>query len=196
MKPDESIDEFISEYLMSPTPEAMEQLIRFGHGIVHPLVQALVGRMSGFGASVRSESERKRIREYEWSEVILEPLLMPAHLLITQIGEPGQFQLCRALRHPAPRVRVAAAVLLAGCSLESEPTVRVMKEIRDTLFTLNVRQDHDATMVMVLSLVLARGGDAGCRELVEKHARDNRISIGEWASRTVATGILDLLGWR
>lgn len=187
-----NLDDLTFEYLMSPRQVIRERLIRYGHAIVHPLLHSLVRYISAYGASIKSERERERIKEYEWAELIFNPLLRPAHDLIFQMGEIAIYQLCKAVRQFDRRVQKAATLLLALQATEDVPGVRTMTEIRDVLWKVGI---NDTATVMLLTVMLARGGDARCQQAIAEHARDNRMDVGEWTMRTLDTAVLELLGW-
>ncbi len=187
-----NLDGMTFEYLKSPTPALREGLIRSGHAVVHPLLVSLIKHISAYGASIKSERERERIKRYDWSEVIFNPLLRPADLVISQIGEPAQYQLCKALRQSDRRIQKAAALLLALHAAENVPTVRTMTEIRDVFWSANM---NDTATVMLLTFVLTTGGDAGSQKATEKHAKDNRMDLEQWTTKTMDTAVLELLGW-
>ena len=169
-----------------------ELLIRSGHAVINPLLYSLVRHISAYGASVRSKRERERINAYDWSETVFRPLLLPTHHLISQIGEPARYQLCKALRQSDRCLQKVAVLLLALHAAEGVPSVHTMTEIRDVFWSANM---NDTATVMLLTFVLARGGDSGSQKTIEKHARDNRMGLEQWTTKTMDTAVLELLGW-
>jgi hypothetical protein len=187
-----NLDNLTLQHLQSPTSALGETLIRSGQSVAHPLLRSLVRNIAGYGAGIRSESERKRIKADDWSETVFNPLLMPAHQIISQIGEPARYQLCKAIREFDRPVQKAAALLLAIHATEDTPSVYTMTEIRGILWSGKM---NDTATVMLLTFVLARGGDASCQQAISEHARDNRMDVDQWAFRTIDTAVLELLGW-
>jgi len=182
------LEQLAFDYLSTQAPEAYQQLVEAATAAVAPLARALAARFILFGRDVKSDRERQRIMD-DWNGRVLEGILRPAHRVVAGIGPAAPEALVRTIQTADRTVGKAAALLLAVLDPLDASTVATLADM------LKRGRIDDTATVMLLTFVIAFGGDAGAQRGIAEFARSQGMDIGSCLARTVDTAILELLGW-
>lgn len=185
-KPD--LEALAFEYLSAPTASQRRQLLEAGTAVVLPLARALAGYFISFGRGFKSERERGRVKD-DWDAQVLNGILRPAADVIAGIGEPAVERLVRSLPESDRTIQKAIALLLA---VGDRPDDRMVAELADMLRRGKI---DDTATIMLLTFVLAHGGDVRAQRGIAEFAQSEQMDIGSCLARTIDTAILELLGW-
>lgn len=192
------LDQIAWDYLMgSPRDQATwaNILVNAGAAAVFPLLHAGLRIARDFNplqGVVRSDRE---VAESTWVYQIAEPMLESICAIVNTVGQPAYDALCRALWEQDERLKVLAALVLLQ---EGKPSARTTKQVQDA-FNIITRNDRDKKYFMqsgifvILSHVLARGGDPKHQLALQQWATEHQMSVEQVIEASRNSGLIYLI---
>ena len=219
----ENLDQLAWDYLMGSPRDQAESghiLAYTGAAAIFPLLRAGLRALQEFNPlrTPGVANPDHQVAESTWVYQIAEPTLESMYAVVNQIGQPASDALCRALWEPGELFKLMACLILFNVP---HPNRRTVRGIRDwwavnvgvdlqTLDQLTIptlfraldaqtadesdqRYFRDGGAVMMLSTLLARGGDPRFQELQRDFYRESDVSLAEGDERTRNTALLYLV---
>ncbi len=179
----QNLDQLAWDYLMGSLRDQValsNTLVNVGAAAVFPLLRAGLRVAQEFNPLETPGVKRldRQTAEQVWIYEIAEPMLRSIYTVISAIGQPAYDALCRALWDPDERLKVFAAVALLQ---DPHPSSRTARQVQDA-FNQITSKDRGKKYFMqsgifiVLSHILAQGGDAKHQQALREWAADHQMN--------------------